>query len=529
MIAFIRDLGRIFSVSENVLYLLGKSLQRHAMRNGIIISMAYGSALLGIKISGTRPLSQEQIISLLAMAFASYPAGAMFIRLSDFLTRAFTEHTTAGHLHLTSHYKQQGINDHLAWLWRDVFRHEARVRRSLDQVISSRGRVEALQHAIDHALENLPSRIKKDLKLDRDGAVREMTDRVLKSVSHDREVEAVEKLFVYTASYALQTPMPQAIQEMETGFDLSLVEEWYQRGLFVYEDFPGRLFNTDPHVREVLDHLRRPIFNRLGRFLRSETSPSFWYAYSIRKLSVLCGKSIVRLNRQLADTPDYGYFDAQHLLWPSEELEAAMHRQFTGRAENLYRRLLAERRSLVVQVFSRDPDIALKHILRMFRRDYRRIFRLRLAVDSDYLTTDGGEAAIEEMDTINNWLDRAVCSTRQLRRKMDRAKMLRERFDALLNQLPLPRTPDPEELRALHMAWFVDLHHFRRNLESGDAATKQQSIERIMRYAPVFSRRLVSLRLHHCLLKIQIYTYWTLIGELAGYPVTNHEFSLRWK
>lgn len=116
MIQLLHDLKRVVSLSEDLLYLAGRSLQRRALRNGIVIAVGYGSALFGVKVAGYEVVTQKQVLSLLAASFASYPLGTVCVRLADLLTRGNLDAAAAGHLHLTSHYKRLFTNLHLSRL-----------------------------------------------------------------------------------------------------------------------------------------------------------------------------------------------------------------------------------------------------------------------------------------------------------------------------------------------------------------------------------------------------------------------------
>ena len=74
------DLARVSAITENVLYIIGKSLQRRALRNGVLVALAYGSALVGVKLS-QGGLTPQQIASLLVAASASYPLGTFLVLL----------------------------------------------------------------------------------------------------------------------------------------------------------------------------------------------------------------------------------------------------------------------------------------------------------------------------------------------------------------------------------------------------------------------------------------------------------------
>lgn len=511
MFKFLAGLKRIVSVTEDLMYLLGRSLQRRAMRNGLLVAFAYGSTLIGVKVAGSQDLSKEQVLGLLAAAFASYPAGVLLVRISDLLVRSNLLAAAGGHLHLTSHYKKSQMRTHLLVMWNRVYRHEAAMRKNIDDVINARARLKAADETIRYWIENLPVRMRKAMQLrsalDEDALV----DRILSGYAHDPDVEATRELFVLSGIYALRSPMPQVVQERQVGFDISIMEDWYEKGLFTYEDFPGKAFARDPLIRRLQDHVTNPWLNRLLRWISPEAAPSFWFAFTVRKLGVLIGKAIAEINRVPTASSANGYFNAQHFLWPSADVDEEVLTHFGDRGAEFLEHLIRLRRRVMHSLFSSDLATAKQHVLRMFVADYRRILKLRLRYDVEYaagLLPDKPEDELRELEASYG---RPGITKRRLQSLMGSARDSIRAFDALF--AAGGEQPGSEEWRrAARIAYHINFQKIRG---SGDLLQQCRGID-----VGQITASVIRIRIFHALVVVQLHTY-TDVVERFSHPVHN--------
>ncbi|MEM7254255.1 MAG: hypothetical protein AAF493_22790 [Pseudomonadota bacterium] len=518
LIRFLAGLRRIISLTEDLMFLIGRSLQRRAMRNGILVAAAYGSTLVGIKLGSSSQLSNEKILALVAIAFASYPAGVILVRLSNFLTRGNIVAAAGGFLHLTSHFKQSHRRAHLGRLWDHVYRHEAMLQRTVDDVMRSRDQLQATKEAIHDWIENLPDSIRTAMQLQDARRETALIERILSGYPHDSDIEATRELFILSGIYALGTPMPQKLQASRVGFDLSPLEDWYEKGLFTLEDYPAKAFERDPLMRQIFSMIRPTWWHRIESFLAIEPSASFWYTFTTRKLGVLTGRAIGELNSAAALPLGTGYFNTQHLLWPSRELDAEVIKDFPIDGERLLQMLQTKRLANVHQLFSDNPAIARHHVCRMFLGDYQTIVKVRLRFDVEYAGGHDQFNPREAIATFESDYGLSVLSSRVLHRLTDAAERTLHQVDAVVDAHGVTGA---RETRALRMAYHLNFHGLASACREDIGSTRSAAAVRAaLDCAPMLNHALVRLRLYEVLALLQIATYAELIESLLQSDIT---------
>ncbi len=505
------------------MFLIGRSLQRRAMRNGVLVALAYGSAIMGINLGDESKLSQEQLFGLLAMAFASYPAGIVLVKISNLLTRGNIVTAAGGYLHLTSHFKQARKAEHLSLLWDRVFRHESAFDKSVDDIVMSKTRLAATKLAIHEWMDELPRGVRAAMQLDDDGNERRLVERILSSYPHDPQVEATKELFVLTGSYALGTPLPQALQERRIGFDLSPLEDWYEKGLFTFEEFPAKAFLRDPWIRQIRALLRPKWLHLIDTWLAIEPTPSFWYVFTTRKLGVLTGKAISELNRLANEPSAIGYFDTQHFLWPSADLDDDVLSHFGERGEALLALLRTRREGNLRELFSDDPEVARHHIFRMFLPDYKGILRLRLSFDVEYAGGADHFSPAAELAEMEAHYGAEILSARTLRKLTGRAKKSLVLADDLLDRLAFDT--GTRAARAVRIAYHCNYQNLRGiwNESARDVTPDLQAIvDGVASGERLFRASLVRIRTYEVLAILQMATYTELVDRLMhGRPTVG--------
>ncbi len=513
MLNLLSDLKRVVSLGEDLIFLAGRSLQRRALRNGILVAIAYGSTLFGIKAAGSEQLTEEQILGLLVAAFASYPAGTVLIRIANFLTRGNLNAAAAGHLHLTSHYKQSRMAEHLGRLWDNVFRYESSISRDIHDIINARAALKFTETAVQDTLLSLPKALRDTLQLRTTEDEQALCQRILTGYSHDPDIEATREMFIYTGHYALCTPLPQILQRHQVGFDISVLEDWYEKGLFAYEDYPDKAFGRDPLIREIRYLTGNWLWNRISELITPEPVSSFWYALTARKCGVLIGKGLREMNSRIPRGYARDYFNAQHFIWPSPEMDNAVAAYFD---DNMKARLIELRRDYLRSLFSADDDVARRHVFQLFARDFRKIFKLRLAFDVEYTAGLLKTTPQQDIDNISNGFGiRAfpatdiLNATKRARHSLEIAKKIPD----LLSTHEL----DSGTLRTIHLAVHCDYCRLKsRLLRIHDSTRHRDKIKQIITDLVTkrseLSDRLVRLRLFHILVTIQLDTYWDVVN-----------------
>ncbi len=490
MLRLYRDLKRILVVTENLLFLSGRSLQRRAMRNGVLITLAMSSSIIKTNYTSAQTLSSDQLTALLVGAFASYPAGTLLVRLAGFLTRDKIDAAAGGYLHLTSHYKQSRMRLHLHYLWHEVFGNDPTVT----------GRVDDGGAVVGEPLIR---------DTDDFGLFREQHADAADARAHDR--------FVQVGLSALRSPLPMGVQSARIGFHLGPVEDWYEKGFFAYEDFPAKAFVRDPLIKRARALVDSPGRARLRRLLSTDAAPSFWYAFTARRFASLLGKAISRINHdaEAAAAPDY--FDAQHFTWPSEALDDEVRRRFPG-DDSLADRLVAARRQVMREVFSDEGETARRHLLRMFARDYAMIFDLRMRFDGAFAAGLLPATPRAELDALARAFSFTPPNRKRVERQIADAGERQRRLGEALAQVP-DAGVDAAGLALMQVAAQIDYHGFAERCLGDDdgaaLATVLAEPGEFTAHAALLHELLQRVRIYHALIKIQLLDYWSIIHRVG--------------
>ena len=450
-------------------------------------------------------LTPDQITALMIGAFASYPAGTLLVRIANFLTRDNLDAAAGGHLFLTSHFKQSRLRIHLHYLWTEVFSNDA-----------PDGTVKTKLHEHQHELNigsatiangNVYQPFREPELNSMEAALFPNTNRLSDDCQDYQQFER-------TGIYALSLPLPMGVQSAELGFHLGPVEDWYEKGFFSYEDFPAKAVSRDPLIKRVQSLIANKTINQANRLIALESSPSFWYAFTIRKFGSKLGRSINELNK-LAELHGYPeYFDAQHFIWPSQTMDDSVSEQFNDTA--VLGTFLTRRRQLMNAVFSKDPTIASRHILRMFARDYALIVKLRLKFDVAFAAGLLPSKPFEENHRIQNLF--GINPVRQ-------AIILRAKSEAMKSLVLYKEKTGHDFLERnrsnRQVAAEIAAHINFKNFRNGNF--QQEITDTDCRLLIALLHRV---RIYHTLIKLQALDYWTIV-EKIGLTEMNHSSKFR--
>ncbi|GJL81100.1 MAG: hypothetical protein DHS20C01_07340 [marine bacterium B5-7] len=498
MLRLYSDLRRILVLTENLLFLAGRSLQRRAMRNGVLISLWMSSTIVKTNYLTAQTLTTDQLTTLLVGAFASYPAGAVLVRLANFLSRDKRHTAAGGYLHLTSHYKQSRIDIHLHHLWHEVFCHDP---------------PESLV-PIDTETEpsvSVAPRLPDDDQIESYGLF--PTQAVVTEKQQQRYTR-----FLSSAHNALRSPQPMGVQAARTGIHLGPIEDWYEKGFFAYEDFPAKSFSRDPLIKRMNRMVEHPYRHKLREILAAETAPSFWYAFTVRKYTSLLGKSISQLNARAEAVGCPDYFDAQHFLWPSPELDAEVERRFQGSDDRLDGQLKLMRTALMRNVFSDDNKTARRHVLRMFARDYAMIFRVRIRFDAAWAAGRFSGSPLEEHDVMAREFSLTPVKKQLIESIGNHATTRLADLDRLIETIA-PAFLESSTFPLLQVAAYTNYAHFTDNYMGANKNRLEQLIhsgDDLRRHLGLLSELLHRVRIYHALIKIQVLDYLNIVNRIGN-------------
>ncbi len=534
-------LKRTATVLEDVVFVLGRNLQRKALRNGGLILIAYLSALIHVGLSGANGDFAHHLTWVSAVAaLASYPLGTLLVRISDFRVHGQMNFAYVNHLNLMGDYKRDRCRHHLERLWDEVFCYEAAFRYTPRQAELAQQELARRTEALRGVLAGLPTGLRQLLRLDDAHGLEPMVERILSTYPQDPALEATRALFVLTGLYALNVPLPQVLQEKEVGFDISLLENWYRRSVFTFEDSVVRDSYANRHLRELPTLPDHPWLSRVLALATSNPSPSFWHTYTMRKYGAMLGRQIRLFNQRYLDLQrEAPYFNAQHFLWPHVELEAHVRERFGSRGELVLSDLRATRRRLVRTIFSDRIESARRQIYLMFRKDVKRVLRLRVSYDPEFVAGGLAQSLAGEVAAWERQFGVRVMGERRVDRLQAQAQARLREADALLEGCCADRALTREQVRAVRMAYHVDYGGLRSRVAAAGAAIRhpfavpgfpatfasadnagdsiRDRVEGIAQAWERASTYLVQVRTIYLLAKLELDTYTELVESLAEY------------
>ncbi|NMC21493.1 MAG: hypothetical protein GYA33_13860 [Thermogutta sp.] len=476
---------RLFSFLDAV-YFAGNFLMRRSLRYALATLIVSAAGYLGNLIPGVQTYHARVVLLLPICVGLSMQGLGLALRMVPMLFKSrLTGVAQAADLDLMENYRKANQEAHLAALWDRVFRHEWAVGSHACRV---------REHA-----EECPASLNGEEGLPPDAARCDLEQ------------------FLARCRFALDRPQPEPRQRYYLGVDLRLLEDWYNGGYFdphdvkLSEQYASSI--TLQAVREELGWtLRRSL-----RDLPLQLSAKLWFRLVTQAVSLRLGESVLVLNRRF----DTDYFNVQALLWSGEE-DQAWVAQFGPDARTV---LLAQRRRVLERVFG-NREQGRRMLDRFLLPRFLLAGALRAAYDPEYLDGSLGYDLWSDL----RWAGRPTWRAEEFRRLTRRALRNRELLAPWLADLSRSQGTPPngsesesEVARAIRVAVHVSprLERLlaasrtgsRRSKKRAEAALAKE-FGRIRKECCRYSGRLIALRVHHELTRIQREEYHRLLETL---------------
>jgi len=482
---WLREAYRLFSFLDAV-YFAGNFLMRRSLRYTLATLMVSAAGYLGNLIPGVQTYDARVVLLLPICVGLSMLGLGLTLRLVPLLFKSrLTSVAQAADLDLMENYRKWNQESHLAALWDHVFRHEWALGSHACRV---------REHA-----EECPESLNGEEGLPQDAAGR------------DRE------LFLRRCRFALDRPQPEPRQRYYLGVDLRSLEDWYNGGYFDPND---QKLSEQYAASITLQAVREELGWGLGRSLRDlplQLSAKLWFRLVTQAVSLRLGESVLLLNRRF----DTDYFNVQALLWPGEEDEAWVA-QFGPDAKPV---LLAQRRRVLERVFG-NPAQGRRMLDRFLLPRFLLASALRAAYDPEYLDGSLGYDLWSDLRWAGALSWRAEEFRRWTRRALRNRELLASCPAAFSVSQDAPQNggeSEAEVFRALRIAVHASPRLERllvksrtgsgRARERAEAALAE-AFRRVRRECCRYSGRLIALRVHHELTRIQRQEYRQLLETL---------------
>jgi len=223
-------------------------------------------------------------------------------------------------------------------------------------------------------------------------------------------------------------------------------------------------------------------------------------------------------SKSLNDRYDTDIFNSQALLWPGEE-DAEWLEAFPGAREDILRL----RKSIIRNALGETVEEAARTLDRMLLPLFRWATELRFRYDPEYL--DGSldhdvEDSEDHVSVKNNIIDDLIVQNAKQKdvdrfaRKVEKAQNEMSRFMDFLDTEYAWLRNEKRALRAVKIAFHINKNGIR-DLFHSHSKNLEKLIGNAVREEPVYTHRLIALRLHQTLIMLQRKGYMDLSLALA--------------
>jgi hypothetical protein len=464
---------RVIGAPE-LLFVVGRTLKRQGVKYTTIAALIGIGAMLA-EVVGNRlgyDLSVNNVRAILlpaAVALLTFGLGNTLVAISNLFSSERILMADANAMNLMEDRKKHDMAAHLEILWDRVFRYEV----------------------------------------------------ALRSVS-ERSPAATSKMgFIDAASSSLRNSLPQKLEQSLTGFNLSLLEDWYDGAFFTPNDNKlNEQFAAHQSIRGIRQIVGIPVTVQIKESVSGHPDP-LWFTLTMRKIGMSVGSMIHKMNKKYVPATEPAYFNAQHFLWNHLETDQLIANDFTENPAAILAEIRSSRKEITRKIFSQNQKAAHQQIFRMFGSDYRNALTLRLGYDIEFAAGLLDVEPNTDIEELREFTGCKVYSHRKLKKKTDAAIDHLQKIDAFLNE-HLPEIPrHPRTLRAVRIGFHINRFHMQKLIQEDVSKAIETIQTKIAASENRYTHRLCLLRQHYELTRIQLFSYIRMIDELGEYDPSN--------
>ncbi len=459
----VRDASRLINFGD-IIYQLGTLLYRKSLRYTLLTA---GIAILGYfsSFAGLPGFSGKQALVLpLIVGGVTLLSGVALRVIPAVIASRQMMVAQANDMNLMEDYRKSEVETHLRDLWDRVYRYEFRLTEQM--------------------------------------------------AGRKPDWTAGEKAFMELAYKALDSHLSQPREYYELGIDLHHYEDWRDGAYFDQSDI--KLFEQyegDSSLTAVKNWAGYGMMDVL-RQMPTRFAQRAWFSLITRAVAIHVADAVDSLNR----IHHTDVFNAQVLVWPHEE-QASWLEQFEGAAEEVLKR----RKKLMLRVFGPDRATARNLLDRMFAPNFELATELRMRFDPEYCTGGLRYDVSQDLAGAEYLHDRRL--TRRSALMVKQAQQALQGLDEHLAeaQPTLLEPAQAEVLRSVRIAFHTDRDGLKQRFlaaqKSGAQAAALQQISTLLvdrgtTDVDCYSRRLLSLRQHHELTRLERSCYYQLVDAL---------------
>lgn len=521
----LREYRRVIGAGQ-VLYLVGRRLKRQGVRYTTVAAVIGLGAVL-TDVAGNRIFGYDLRVNKLdaamlpaVVALLTFGLGHSLIALSNLFSAERILMADANGLNLMEDRKKADMRWHLQVLWERVFQYEARLREEDEgpgdpatepaEACCDRGHIRRMVEGMDPAC-------RRRLGIDEQNA-----GAFVEYIEAFRPVRSrqgrAQEGFCASAGYALAQSLPQKVECSWIGFDLSLLEDWYDGAFFTANDTKlQEQFAAHQVIRAVRECVGLGWRAKVAEVLFGHPVP-LWHALTMKKIGTRVGTLIGRMNRAHTRPGEPAFFNAQDFLWKHPASDVLVEQVFgPGVLDDLRR----TRRALFHEIFSPCRVMARAHIFRMFGADWRRALALRMCFDVEFAAGCLDATPTRDLDRMEDLFGPGICPAASIEAVGRRAAQVLAVGDEFLADY----VPDALETglrrRAARIGWYLNTEQVRREAVARPDRAAEIFRATILPCERQYTQRVCLLRQHYELTRLQLLSYVRMVEELAEYNETG--------
>ena len=513
--AKLQDYRRVIGVPQ-LLFLAGKWLKRKGIRYTTLATVVVGGAIAADVALGSRVDLGRLNMALIPgiIAVLTFGLGNTLIGISNLFSSERLLVADANSMNLMEDRKKADMDAHLETMWDRVFKYESQLHNGKADD-GEAGRIKNNREKLATFVHGWPVEVKQHFGID-DGAFDEFIGYIAKFRPLSDKMESTKEGFIVSAGFAMTNSLPQKTQRAMTGFDFSLIADWYDGAFFTFNDNKlKKQFAAHKTIRGIRNEIGIPARSRIKEALSGHPEP-LWHALTMKKIGMNVGTLMSRMNDQYVGKRKPNYFDAQDFLWKDTKSDNLIIEAFEDDGQKVLDDLKKSRKKMIRQIFSDCNCNAHLQVFGMFGRDYINAMDLRLNYDIEFAAGLLDNNPVGDIHELEEVIPCAVYSLKRAMKKSCIAKRNIEAADRLLAEYFPELVKDPLKLRAARTAFYLNKHKIQ--ILVTEAPRKAiEILERHIEGEPRYSERICLLRVHYELSRLQLFSYVNMIDELAEY------------
>ncbi len=464
-------------------------------RTSMIALLGYFVNLFTKLILGKPVLPYSGIAGFSIIFILASILGLFFKFIGNLLASKSILVAQANFLNLLEDKKKSKRKHHLKHLWDTIFEKEARLFHSEEEILRRKKEIQKYREDLISILKKIPKNIAENyLNFDpeNDNDVLAFLDSMdaFRPLSSGGKLMTEEE-FMISSMFALTHPLRIDEEEKLIGYDIKLLEDWYDGAYFTLNDNKlAEQMKGNSILQEIRSMVKIPSFEKMILFFVNFTG-KLWFRAIMKTVEIRTGRMLILLNERY---PGYE-INAEHIFWPS-------HTMFENEELNL--EIERVRKKLLIEIFGETLEIAKRRLDRFQKRNFENAFSIRKRFDPDFIL-EVNEEHLKEMRLPSSRIKRELKKINKKRKELENlSKYLITNFPYLKQH----------ERRAVLISYLLNLENIGIEFKKTHKILKDK-IDKILKKTEELTKKLITLKIHSELVRIEVKDYEGELKELV--------------